>query len=70
MNRAVLKEAYRFGGTIYAKEELWAELTSVFLAVERGIPMIRIVTPLMWLRGSKPSKTTSTRYSERRMTPR
>jgi antirestriction protein ArdC len=36
--RATLNESYRFGDTNYAKEELRAELASVFLAAERGIP--------------------------------
>jgi hypothetical protein len=38
LNRQTLNESYRFGDTNYAKEELRAELTSVFLAAERGIP--------------------------------
>jgi antirestriction protein ArdC len=38
LNRPTLTDAYRFGDTNYAKEELRAELTSVFLAAERGIP--------------------------------
>lgn len=38
LNRPTLNQAYRFGDTDYAKEELRAELTSVFLAAERGIP--------------------------------
>lgn len=38
LNRPTLNESYRFGDTNYAKEELRAELTSVFLAAERGIP--------------------------------
>lgn len=38
LNRATLNEAYRFGDANYAKEELRAELASVFLAAERGIP--------------------------------
>jgi len=38
LNRATLNESYRFGDTNYAKEELRAELASVFLAAERGIP--------------------------------
>lgn len=38
LNRKTLNESYRFGDTNYAKEELRAELTSVFLAAERGIP--------------------------------
>lgn len=38
LNRQTLNETYRFGDTNYAKEELRAELTSVFLAAERGIP--------------------------------
>jgi antirestriction protein ArdC len=36
--RATLNEPYRFGDPNYAKEELRAELASVFLAAERGIP--------------------------------
>lgn len=38
LNRPTLNEAYRFGDLNYAKEELRAELTSVFLAAELGIP--------------------------------
>jgi antirestriction protein ArdC len=38
LNRATLNESYRFGDLNYAKEELRAELASVFLAAERGIP--------------------------------
>jgi antirestriction protein ArdC len=38
LNRQTLTDSYRFGDTNYAKEELRAELTSVFLAAERGIP--------------------------------
>ena len=38
LNRSTLNESYRFGDTSYAKEELRAELASVFLAAERGIP--------------------------------
>jgi antirestriction protein ArdC len=38
LNRATLTESCRFGDISYAKEELRAELASVFLAAERGIP--------------------------------
>jgi hypothetical protein len=38
LNRATLNESYRFGDISYAKEELRAELASVFLAAESGIP--------------------------------
>jgi antirestriction protein ArdC len=38
LNRATLTESYRFGDISYVKEELRAELASVFLAAERGIP--------------------------------
>ena len=38
LNRPTLAESYRFGDTNYAKEELRAELASLFLAAERGIP--------------------------------
>jgi antirestriction protein ArdC len=38
LNRSTLNETYRFGDVNYAKEELRAELASVFLAAERGIP--------------------------------
>jgi antirestriction protein ArdC len=38
LNRATLNESYKFGDVNYAKEELRAELASVFLAAERGIP--------------------------------
>jgi hypothetical protein len=38
LNRSTLSESYRFGDISYAKEELRAELASLFLAAERGIP--------------------------------
>ncbi len=38
LDRSTLTESYRFGDTNYAKEELRAELASVFLAAHRGIP--------------------------------
>jgi antirestriction protein ArdC len=38
LNRETLNESYRFGDLEYAKEELRAELASVFLMAERGIP--------------------------------
>jgi antirestriction protein ArdC len=38
LNRETLNESYRFGDPNYAKEELRAELASVFLMAERGIP--------------------------------
>jgi antirestriction protein ArdC len=38
LDHATLNASYRFGDTIYAKEELRAELASLFLAAERGIP--------------------------------
>jgi antirestriction protein ArdC len=38
LNRQTLNETYRFGDTNYAREELRAEIASVFLAAERGIP--------------------------------
>jgi antirestriction protein ArdC len=38
LNRQTLTDSYRFGDTNYAKEELRAELASVFMAAERGIP--------------------------------
>lgn len=38
LDRPTLNDSYRFGDTNYAKEELRAELASVFLAAERGIP--------------------------------
>lgn len=38
LNRETLNETYRFGDMEYAKEELRAELASVFLMAERGIP--------------------------------
>lgn len=38
LNRITLTDAYRFGDMNYAKEELRAELASLFLAAERGIP--------------------------------
>ena len=38
LNRRTLNESYRFGDPNYAKEELRAELASVFLAAERGVP--------------------------------
>jgi hypothetical protein len=38
LDRATLNETYRFGDINYAREELRAELASLFLAAERGIP--------------------------------
>lgn len=38
LDRSTLSESYRFGDTKYAKEELRAELASVFVAAEKGIP--------------------------------
>ena len=38
LDRSTLTESYRFGDVNYAKEELRAELASVFLAAQRGIP--------------------------------
>ena len=38
LNRDTLHESYRFGDASYAREELRAELASVFLMAERGIP--------------------------------
>jgi len=38
LDRSTLNESYRFGDLNYAKEELRAELASLFLAAERGIP--------------------------------
>jgi antirestriction protein ArdC len=38
LDRSTLTESYRFGDVNYAKEELRAELASVFLAGQRGIP--------------------------------
>jgi antirestriction protein ArdC len=38
LDRSTLNESYRFGDVNYAREELRAELASVFLAAERGIP--------------------------------
>src|ERR1700733_14691294 len=38
LDRSTLTESYRFGDVNYAKEELRAELTSVFLSAQRGIP--------------------------------
>jgi len=38
LNRPTLSDSYRFGDLNYAKEELRAELASVFLAAELGIP--------------------------------
>jgi antirestriction protein ArdC len=38
LNRETLNESYRFGDLAYAREELRAELASVFLMAERGIP--------------------------------
>jgi antirestriction protein ArdC len=38
LDRPTLNESYIFGDPNYAKEELRAELASVFLAAERGIP--------------------------------
>jgi hypothetical protein len=38
LDRPTLTDSYRFGDVNYAKEELRAELASVFLAAHRGIP--------------------------------
>jgi antirestriction protein ArdC len=38
LDRSTLNASYQFGDPNYAKEELRAELASVFLAAERGIP--------------------------------
>jgi antirestriction protein ArdC len=38
LNRSTLNESYRFGDLNYAKEELRAELASVFIAAEVGVP--------------------------------
>ncbi len=38
MNRSTLNESYRFGDPAYAREELRAELASLFVAAETGIP--------------------------------
>ena len=38
LNRPTLNESYRFGDLNYAKEELRAEIASVFMAAETGIP--------------------------------
>lgn len=38
LNRPTLNDSYRFGDLSYAREELRAELASVFIAAERGIP--------------------------------
>jgi antirestriction protein ArdC len=38
LNRSTLTDSYRFGDQNYAKEELRAELASVFIAAEKGIP--------------------------------
>jgi len=38
LNRPTLTHSYQFGDPEYAKEELRAELASLFLAAERGIP--------------------------------
>lgn len=38
LNRSTLNESYRFGDPAYAREELRAELASLFIAAETGIP--------------------------------
>ncbi|HEX7361412.1 MAG TPA: zincin-like metallopeptidase domain-containing protein [Bryobacteraceae bacterium] len=38
LNRTTLTESYRFGDPTYAREELRAELASLFIAAETGIP--------------------------------
>lgn len=38
LNRSTLNESYRFGDSTYAREELRAELASLFIAAETGIP--------------------------------
>ena len=53
LNRPTLNESYRFGDLNYAKEELRAELASVFIAAEVGVPMIRRIMPLTSVRGSR-----------------
>lgn len=38
LNRSTLNESYRFGDPAYAREELRAEIASLFIAAETGIP--------------------------------
>jgi len=38
LNRSTLNESYRFGDPAYAREELRAELASLFVAAETGLP--------------------------------
>ncbi len=38
LNRDTLNESHSFGDEMYAREELRAELASIFLAAERGVP--------------------------------
>lgn len=38
LNRETLNESYRFGDMEYAKEELRAELASMFMLAEKGVP--------------------------------
>jgi antirestriction protein ArdC len=38
LNRSTLNQSYRFGDPTYAREELRAELASLFIAAETGIP--------------------------------
>ena len=59
LDRQTLTSSYRFGDTNYAKEELRAELTSVFLAAERGIPHDRerhAAYVGSWIQGLKDDK--------------
>ena len=70
LNRPTLNESYRFGDLNYAREELRAELASVFLAAERGIPHDPGSTPLTLVRGLRHLRRIRTRFSARRMTHR
>ncbi len=61
LNRDTLNESYRFGDLAYAKEELRAELASVFLLAERGSRTIP--TPMQHI--SRPGATRWPKISTR-----
>lgn len=63
LNRATLTESYRFGDTNYAKEELRAELASVFWLRSVESHMTRNSTPRMSFRGSRSFAKIRTRFS-------
>lgn len=59
LNRSSLNESYKFGDTNYAKEELRAELASVFIAAETGIshdPKSHAAYVASWIQALKEDK--------------